>query len=126
MAAHGRHQSLRHLAVVAVVALFVAPAHGFFNPSTPISVPTYPGGSGGSTTGGSTGGGGGTGGTGGTTTTPETAPEPTSLLLALLGSGGVSLFAASRRRRREGAPRPAPVGLAMPQSTASRLGGLKP
>lgn len=110
MRVFGRRISLRLLIACAVAALFAAPAHAFFfPPKPPIKVPTFPttggggthtGGTGGGGTGGGNTAGGGTtskGGTGGTTT-PQTAPEPTSMILALLASGGLSLFAACRRR----------------------------
>jgi hypothetical protein len=97
MAAFGRHKWSRHLlACAAAVALFAAPARAFFFPTkTAITVPTYP-----VSTGKGAHSGGGTSGGDGGGSTPQSAPEPNSLLLALLGSGGVSLIAASRRRRK--------------------------
>jgi hypothetical protein len=98
----GRHLSIRRktaFAAAALLALFAGPAHAFFPPipiyipvppakkppilvpaSPPVTVPpvvTPP--------------------DGGSPSPPQSAPEPNGLVLALLGSGGVGLFAACRR-----------------------------
>jgi hypothetical protein len=100
----GRYLSIRHkiaLAGIALLAPFALPAQAFFPPvpirvpvppprKPPIHVPTPPpvvvppvitpppvG----------------------PPSPPQSAPEPSGLVLALLGSGGVSLFVARRRRR---------------------------
>jgi hypothetical protein len=103
MAMFGRRLLVRQIvpwAVLSLTGLFAGPAQAFFPPSPvhvpssskkpPIVVPkppvivpptvTPPG--------------------GGTTTPPDTNPEPASLVLALLGGAGVSLFAAYRRQGR--------------------------
>jgi len=119
MALRGRHLVLRFIALwcgVALLALLVVPARAFFPPvpvhvpkppKPPIHVPpppvitpppvTPPGGGGTPPPGG--------GGTpppgGGGTPPPETSPEPASLVLALLGGAGMSLFVACRRSRQK-------------------------
>ena len=115
MALRGSHLALRDITPwvgAALLALLVAPAYAFFPPvpvyvpphRPPIHVPhppvvtppqvTPPGGGG-----GTSGGGGGTSGGNGGPPPPDTNPEPASLVLALLGGAGVSVFVACRRRR---------------------------
>ncbi len=103
MAVFGRQFALRFTILLAAVALFAGPAHAFFPPvpvyipvpasKTPITVPTVPPVTVPPVVTPPGGGGGGP---------PESAPEPNGLVLALLGGGGVSVFAACRRAKRKG------------------------